>query len=128
MPLRNQPPTLQKATMLSIARNFDYICYGAKTREQMCKMIHDDTYTDVEGPFKNLPGTILTDLLATYRTDTKSRKLSRTQYHALVHPHIENMTLASSDGEAIAAFTLILARCQVHSGTSVYCVLYFSNL
>ena len=54
MPLRNQPNSLQKAVMVSIARNFDYICYKAKTREEMCAMIYDESYLQVAGPFQHL--------------------------------------------------------------------------
>ena len=54
MPLRHQPSTLQQASMVSIARNFDYICYHAKTREEMCAMIYDESYLKETGPFQQL--------------------------------------------------------------------------
>lgn len=54
MPLRHQPDTLQKNAMKSIAINFDYICYRAETKAEMAKMVSDDTYLQVEGPFKHL--------------------------------------------------------------------------
>ncbi|MPC42649.1 hypothetical protein E2C01_036276 [Portunus trituberculatus] len=54
MPLKHQPSSLQEASMVSIARNFDYICYHAKTREEMCAMIYDESYLKVAGPFLQL--------------------------------------------------------------------------
>ncbi|XP_063877914.1 uncharacterized protein LOC135109934 isoform X1 [Scylla paramamosain] len=112
MPLKHQPSSLQQASMVSIARNFDYICYHVKTREEMCAMIYDESYLKVPGPFQELPGAVLSALLDVLVTDMQCRRLSRTHYHALIQSHLEEFKLASSDGESLRALQLLLERCK----------------
>ncbi|KAG0714017.1 hypothetical protein GWK47_001705 [Chionoecetes opilio] len=113
MPLRNQPHSLQKSSLVAIARNFDSICYNVKTRQEMCTMIYDESYLQVPGPFQHLPGAMLSDLLEVLVSDHKCRRLNRTHYHALIQPHLEHFKLASSDGEPFTAVKLLLTRCKV---------------
>ncbi|XP_042226079.1 uncharacterized protein LOC121869048 isoform X1 [Homarus americanus] len=108
MPLRNQPGTLQKNTMLTIARNFDYICYRAKTREDMCKMIYDESYLNYEGPFKNLPPLINKGIMDTVRD---VGRLRRHHLHSLVQEHLLDFT-TSGVGETYIALDLLLERCR----------------
>lgn len=53
MPLRNQPPSLQRAAMAVICENFEPLCYGS-TAEEVAGMIDDDQYLSVRGPFMDM--------------------------------------------------------------------------
>ncbi|XP_069165548.1 F-box/LRR-repeat protein 20-like isoform X3 [Procambarus clarkii] len=108
MPLRIEPGTLQKNTMLAIARNFDYICYNAKSREEMCQMIYDESYLQVEGPFKNLPPLINLGLMDMMR---EVGRLRRHHLHSLIQAHIIDFTI-SGVGETFLAIDLLMERCR----------------
>lgn len=108
MPLRHQPDTLQKNAMKSIAINFDYICYRAETKAEMAKMVSDDTYLQVEGPFKHLPPTVTADLLDSIRAVTFVRKR---HLHTLVSEQL--LEFRTRDvGDTIFAIDLVLQRCR----------------
>ncbi|XP_053627101.1 F-box/LRR-repeat protein 20-like isoform X2 [Cherax quadricarinatus] len=108
MPLRKEPGSLQKNTMITIVRNFDYLCYKAKTREEMCQMIYDESYLKVEGPFKNLPPLINLGLMDTVR---EVGRLRRHHLHSLVQAQIIDFT-TSGVGETIYALDLLMERCR----------------
>lgn len=109
MPRRNQPDSLQKYAMITIARHFDYICYQAETREQMHQMLYDETYLDVEGPFIHMPGPILSDLLKTIDEDERCQHLRQTHLHMLIQPHLEVFKMTTM---AIMSAIFLEDRCK----------------
>ncbi|XP_064110912.1 uncharacterized protein LOC135218494 isoform X2 [Macrobrachium nipponense] len=109
MPRRNQPESLQKSAMVSIAKNFDFICYQAKTKEQMHQMIQDETYLDIEGPFVHMPSSILTELLLIFQHDTRCSQARRTHYHMLIQSHLEDFKMSAMP---VVCFQFIEDRCK----------------
>lgn len=49
MPRLNQPLSLRKCTLRSLARHFEVVCYGPRRR--LGDLIEDGTYLTVPGPF-----------------------------------------------------------------------------
>ncbi|XP_045121231.1 uncharacterized protein LOC123510292 [Portunus trituberculatus] len=108
MPLKHQPSSLQEASMVSIARNFDYICYHAKTREEMCAMIYDESYLKVAGPFLQLPSAVLVGLLDAVRDQGRIR---RHHLQPLLLPQLQEFSVTGV-GETILAMHLLTQRCR----------------
>ncbi|XP_064110913.1 uncharacterized protein LOC135218494 isoform X3 [Macrobrachium nipponense] len=108
MPRRNQPESLQKSAMVSIAKNFDFICYQAKTKEQMHQMIQDETYLDIEGPFVHMPMFVLQDMMDVVR---QIGHLRRHHLHALMHGVLQEFSFYEVS-EVFTALDNIVLRCQ----------------
>ena len=54
MPLRNEPPSLQRVCITVLADNWDLICYSCKSSNEMLQLLESDGYLGTEGPFVNL--------------------------------------------------------------------------
>ncbi|XP_063602027.1 uncharacterized protein LOC134778128 isoform X5 [Penaeus indicus] len=108
MPLRHQPDTLQKNAMRSIAMNFDYICYRAESKAEMAKMVSDDTYLNVEGPFKHLPPQIVASMIEVM---TEEAYLKRHSMHILLQPHLETLKLCFL-GASELIVDILVQRCK----------------
>ncbi|XP_050715630.1 uncharacterized protein LOC126998204 isoform X2 [Eriocheir sinensis] len=108
MPLRNQPDTLQRASLVSIARNFDSICYRVKNREEMCAMIYDESYLQEPGPFLHLPAALLAGIMNEVRERGRVR---RHHLHVLVLPQLQEFSITSV-GETFLALHFLTERCR----------------
>ncbi|XP_047481695.1 uncharacterized protein LOC125034098 [Penaeus chinensis] len=109
MPLRHQPDTLQKNAMKSIAVNFDYICYRAENKAEMAKMVSDDTYLKVEGPFKHLPGVLCQGIIDVIKR-TCSR-VRREHLWLLLQDSVTEFTMTEIGPRRIA-FDFIMQKCS----------------
>ncbi|XP_063602024.1 uncharacterized protein LOC134778128 isoform X3 [Penaeus indicus] len=108
MPLRHQPDTLQKNAMRSIAMNFDYICYRAESKAEMAKMVSDDTYLNVEGPFKHLPGVLCQGIIDVIKR-TCSR-VRREHLWLLLQESVTEFTMTDIGPRRIA-WDFIMQKC-----------------
>lgn len=51
MPLHHTVPTLRKASLISVAKNWDLICYAVHSPREMGELIESDDYLKFTGPF-----------------------------------------------------------------------------
>ncbi|KAK7793601.1 hypothetical protein R5R35_011115 [Gryllus longicercus] len=108
MPMRHQPPSLRKATMLVIANHFESICYGVHSTEDHYEMLATDAYLDVEGPFAHMPQPLIEDLAEETKHVTHLRKH---HLHMFLTPALTTWA-AHGVGDMLTAFPLLIARCQ----------------
>lgn len=52
MPRRNEPKTLRESAMVKIALYFDRLCYNCKSKEEMRKILENESFLDIAGPFQ----------------------------------------------------------------------------
>ncbi|CAL4074807.1 unnamed protein product [Meganyctiphanes norvegica] len=109
MPLRTQPESLQRACMLSVARNFDYLCYRVNSRKEMSKMISDESYLQVEGPFKEMPGSVLGNIVKFCGENNLC--VRRWHSHPLIRPQLDCMKIGWAN-DAETTLNMIYDRCQ----------------
>jgi hypothetical protein len=51
MPRLNQPLSMRKWALQSLATNFEVVCYGTTPTHRLRDLIEDGTYLDFQGPF-----------------------------------------------------------------------------
>ena len=51
MPRLNQPLSMRKWALQSLAANFQVVCYGTTPTRRLRDLIEDGTYLDFQGPF-----------------------------------------------------------------------------
>ncbi|CAL4074810.1 unnamed protein product [Meganyctiphanes norvegica] len=109
MPLRIQPSSLQQSCMYTIGKNFALICYGAREKKQMSAMIMNDSYKAVEGPFKQMPGSLLSSIISFYMQNNLSDR--RWHLHLLIQPQLNCIKLSHHD-DVLSALKMLITRCK----------------
>ncbi|XP_066995283.1 uncharacterized protein [Anabrus simplex] len=108
MPLRHQPPSLKKAAMTVIANYFDRICYGCKSHQETSDLLLSEEYLFVEGPFVDMPQTLLDDLAEEMKHVTYLRKH---HLHLFLTPPMTTWT-GHGVADLLIAFPLLITRCK----------------
>ncbi|XP_076066829.1 uncharacterized protein LOC143040067 isoform X5 [Oratosquilla oratoria] len=109
MPLRNEPHSLERCAMLCIAHHFDHICYGCTTRVQIHRMLEDESFLEVEGPFVSLPGNVLSKMLSLVLE--RSGHVHRQHLHVLMQDNLDELKLKRSNAH-MGVGMLCAGRCQ----------------
>lgn len=108
MPLTHQPFSLKRATMVTIARNFDLICYSCSSPDKMTELIESEEYLNFECPFDDLPPHLVEELGEEVKHITYLR---RHHLHAL----LSSKTVSWSSygvGDLLVALNLLPSRCK----------------
>ncbi|KAG8227677.1 hypothetical protein J437_LFUL006988, partial [Ladona fulva] len=108
MPLRNEPLSLKRSTMVAIARNFCLICYSCKSSDRMAEIVNTEEYLKYESPFMDMPPHLVEELAEEVKHIVHLR---RHHLHALLIP---NTTCWSSYGvgDIQAAIKMLSERCK----------------
>ncbi|XP_076066570.1 uncharacterized protein LOC143039963 isoform X4 [Oratosquilla oratoria] len=109
MPLRNEPHSLERCAMLCILHHFDYICYGCTTRKQMHRMLEDESFLQIDGPFVSLPSTVLSKML-TVMLDGNGH-IQRQHLHVLMQNNLDELKLDRNNAY-MGIEMLRTGRCQ----------------
>ncbi|XP_046442838.1 uncharacterized protein LOC124193184 [Daphnia pulex] len=109
MPRLNQPLSMRKCALQSLAQQFEVVCYGTTPTHRLRDLIEDGTYLDFQGPFTQWPSDLLEEL---FQAVAQLRPVGRAYLHHLIQPHLESFNLASGIGDVYFAIQFLGDRCQ----------------
>ncbi|XP_057376371.1 uncharacterized protein LOC130697487 [Daphnia carinata] len=109
MPRLNQPLSMRKRALQSLAQHFPVVCYGTTPTHTLADLIEDGSYLNIKGPFTQWPSDLLEEML---QTVAQQRPLGRAYLHHLIQPHLESFNLASGIGDVYFAIQFVGDRCQ----------------